>query len=152
MIWQSETNAPLRFHAAATRSDNIPLVEWRTLTLAEMIGPGRIAGVALRIYNHGGSWWGEGDEIIHLDDYTTPAWQSTGTEDYFGFAWAARKPFDHPVRGLSRVDGRIGVWGLRRFHLTDALPFHHAAKFDLEAHDMFNGTADFQSTVFWYGP
>ena len=43
-------------------------------------------------------WWGEGDEKFFVDDEKFPSTFGTGTEDYFGYAWAAYYPLTFSKR------------------------------------------------------
>ncbi len=122
------------------------------LTLAEISGSGRIAGCTINVRSRTDQWWGEGDQIILLDDMDKPAWRGTGTEDYFGFAWCSTKEFDHPLRGQSRVvhhaDYRNSA--MHRYHILDTLPFHTTAKFQTEAWGLAPGTMDYESLILYY--
>ena len=53
----------------------------------EAEGPGHYVGVTLSILQNQGDWWGEGDEMMFIDDRQTPAITGTGSEDYFLGAW-----------------------------------------------------------------
>ena len=47
----------------------------------------RYIGVVRNILQNQGDWWGEGDEMMFIDDKTTPHLNGTGSEDYFLGAW-----------------------------------------------------------------
>ena len=145
--------SPMRFHANYNRRDSLSLTARNIVTLADIWGAGRIVGCSLRIDSHSREWWGEGDEKIWLDQHDTPAWQGTGTEDYFGFAWCSDQTFDHPFRGQTRADGsRTGrrIAAMHRYHLLDRLPFHRFALFEMEAWGQSEGVMDYETTVMWY--
>ena len=44
-------------------------------------------GVTLGVLQNTDNWFGEGDEMVFIDDNTKPAITGTGTEDYFNGAW-----------------------------------------------------------------
>ena len=51
-------------------------------------GSGHYVGCNLSVYHRQGSWWGEGNDMIFIDDDTwPPSLHGTGTEDYFNHAW-----------------------------------------------------------------
>jgi hypothetical protein len=97
-------------------------------------------------------WWGEGDNIVWLDDTNRPAVHGTGTEDYFGFAWCSPNTFDHPFRGQTRVAhaGSDVLTGMHRYHILDTLPFRKWGRFQFEALGDGQGTMDWAAAVMWY--
>lgn len=147
-----ETPSALRFHTRHARFQGLRTDAPNVLTLADISGAGRIAGCAINVRSCTDQWWGEGDQIIRLDDLHNPAWRGTGTEDYFGFAWCSTKEFNHPFRGQSRVvrhaDYRNSA--MHRYHLLDTLPFHTAAQFQTEAWGLAPGTMDYESVIMYY--
>ena len=142
----------LRLHAQYTCFQNLKTDARNILDLAEISGTGRIVGCAINVRSRTAQWWGEGDQIILLDDLINPAWRGTGTEDYFGFAWCSTKEFDHPFRGQSRViiQKDVRSSAMHRYHLLDTLPFHTAAKFQTEAWGLASGTMDYDSLILYY--
>jgi len=52
----------------------------------------------------GGSWWGEGDEKIWLDDHPFPSFFGTGSEDFFNYSWSNNDLFNHAYGGQLLVD------------------------------------------------
>ena len=48
----------------------------------EAEGPGHYVGVTQSILQNQGDWWGEGDEMMFIDDPTTPHIIGAGSEDY----------------------------------------------------------------------
>jgi len=147
-----EAPPALRLHARHHFFQGLETDAPNALTLAEISGAGRIVGCTIHVRSRTAQWWGEGDQIIFLDDMQSPAWRGTGTEDYFGFAWCATKEFDHPLRGQSRVARRAEYRNstMHRYHLLDTLPFHTAAKFQTEAWGLAPGTMDYESLVLYY--
>lgn len=133
-----------KFCGAYSRFENLQADKLNRLTLAQIGGSGRIVGCALRVVNRSGAWWGEGDPMIYLDNFETPAWRGTGTEDYFGYAWCSASCFQHPLRGQPKPAM------LYRYHLLDTLPFQNGARFDFEAHGTGGGRMDYSALVLWY--
>lgn len=144
--------AALCLRAQHTFFQDLKTDDRNILNLAEMSGSGRIVGCTINVQSRTDHWWGEGDQIILLDDMNKAAWRGTGTEDYFGFAWCSTKEFDHPFRGQSRVtlQKNCRSSAMHRYHLLDTLPFHTAAKFQTEAWGLSSGTMDYESLVLYY--
>jgi hypothetical protein len=150
---KEEAPSAMRFHANYNKRESLSLTARNVVTLADIWGAGRIVGCSLRIDSRSREWWGEGDEKIWLDQHDTPAWQGTGTEDYFGFAWCSDQIFDHPFRGQTRADGSRSdrrIAAMHRYHLLDRLPFHRFALFEMEAWGQSDGVMDYETTVMWY--
>ena len=54
----------------------------------ETTGMGHYVGCNLSVAHFQGSWWGEGDEMIFINEDTwPPSLHGTGSEDYFNHAW-----------------------------------------------------------------
>lgn len=103
-------------------------------------GQGIYVGTAVMLLNpsdiphSGGSWWGEGDEKIFVDDDVRPSIFGTGSEDYFNYAWSAVDLFTHPYCGQPRNDGPAnrGFVVNYRWHVLDPIPFKHGLAFYME--------------------
>jgi len=112
-------------------------------------GRGRYVGTALMLLNPCrvpslyGSWWGEGDEKVFVDDDTFPSTFGTGSEDYFNYAWSVPDIFDLAYCGQPRDDGpgNRGFVSNYRWHILDDLPFHSRIAFYMELypHDAVSG-------------
>lgn len=123
-------------------------------------GRGSYVGSAISLLNpspvpHGvGSWWGEGDEKIFIDDDRTPSTFGTGSEDYFNYAWGSPDLFDHAYCGQSRNDGPAnrGFVSNFRWHVLDDLPFHERIAFYMElfSHENVENFV-FARTAYFYG-
>ncbi|MBN2475308.1 MAG: DUF2961 domain-containing protein [Pirellulales bacterium] len=81
-----------------------------------------------------GSWWGEGDEKIFVDDDLRPSTFGTGSEDYFNYSWSVPEIFGFPYGGQPRDDGPAnrGFVVNQRWHVLDALPFSRRIGFYME--------------------
>jgi hypothetical protein len=152
----------LYFHASWKQEDSLWLSncnddinkptcrEWNFATLN---GRGIYKGDVLTLYNHSKSWYGEGDEKIWVDGENFPSHLGTGTEDYYNSSWAPVVLFQTPFGGAPRADS-ASSHGYNTFFRTrnlDGIPFREKLKFDFELLSWFAGTADYASTVFWYG-
>ena len=125
-------------------------VEWN---FADLTGRGIYKGDLLSLYNHAPLWYGEGDEKIWVDDDTFPSHFGTGTEDYYNSSWAPVVPFHTPFGGAPRADNDSshGYNAFFRTRNLDAIPFSNRLRFDIEMLGWEPGTADYSTTVYWYG-
>lgn len=103
-------------------------------------GAGRYVGTAVMLLNPapvpspGGSWWGEGDEKVFVDDDVRPSTFGTGSEDYFNYSWSSHDIFVFPYCGQPRNDGPAnrGFVTNNRWQILDDLPFHSRLDFYME--------------------
>lgn len=153
------TPATLYFHTSWRQQRDIPLspdydasdnLDWNFATL---YGRGVLRGDLLTLYNNAPDWYGEGDEKIWVDDDTFPSHFGTGTEDYYNCSWAPVVPFQTPFGGAPRADEPTshGYNSFMRTRNLDAIPFHRELRFDIEMLSWHHGTADYATTVWWYG-
>ncbi|KAI5292756.1 hypothetical protein KEM55_007534, partial [Ascosphaera atra] len=75
---------------------NVPNLDGRDTTknyvLLETEGAGTYIGANHSVAHFQGSWWGEGDDMIWIDDDTwPPSLHGTGGEDYFCNGWGMQK-------------------------------------------------------------
>lgn len=122
-------------HAQWRRSD--PLDSGQPHTLLDRVsGQGQYVGTYLAWESHHDGWWGEGEIKFYLDDDDEfPTICGTGTEDYFGGAWAFEDPpgryatYSAPYLGMPQVlvpDGFARSqqrFGLYRWHIADPIRF-----------------------------
>ena len=125
----------LAFHARWRRSDPLGYLEPHTI-LDGISGRGHYVGTYLAWETHHPGWWGEGAVKFFLDDDEEfPTINGTGTEDYFGGAWAFEDPpgnyaaYSTPYLGMPQVIEPSGFYdnqqrfGLYRWHLRDPISF-----------------------------
>jgi hypothetical protein len=81
-----------------------------------------------------GSWWGEGDEKVFVDDAAQPSLFGTGSEDYYNYSWSSPEIFVYPYCGQPRNDGpgNRGFVTNYRWHVLDPLPFERSVRFYME--------------------
>jgi len=146
------------FHAKYTQRSG--LTEYNDFSAAEefvmadLKGRGIYMGDVLSVCNHTAAWWGEGDEKIWVDDDTFPSHFGTGTEDYYNASWGI-DPFCSPFGGCAYREDRDGhPWtgwtSMTRTRSLDAIPFANRLLFHMEQESAFPGTADFNTTIYWY--
>jgi len=117
----------------------------------ETAGRGHFVGVSMPIDHPLDGWWGEGDEMVWVDDDDFPPYIGTGSEDYFGDAWGIRY-LSGPSYGASAMKGHRTC--NYRWHFTDLIPFTKRLRMTIENYGPNGvgprGQYDFSSTAFWY--
>jgi hypothetical protein len=120
----------------------------------EAKGRGHFIGVTQGVVQNQDDWFGEGDEMIFVDDDPSLSILGTGTEDYYNGAWNfGGQPFAYLHNGapfitnFERVGGRYCLY---RWHLESPIAFRNSIKVSIE-HGHANHRSDsYYSTAFWY--
>jgi len=124
----------------------------------ETRGKGHLMGVTLGVLQNSNGWFGEGDDMIFIDDESKPAINGTGTEDYFNGAWDfggidGAVPFSFRHNGAPLIvdaEHAGGRYCLYRWHSDNPIAFTRYLKFTIE-HGTANDRADnFYSVAYWY--
>jgi hypothetical protein len=131
--------------------------------ILEAEGSGQYVGCNLNIHPlrrskiDGWNWYGEGDEMIFVDDDDEgtrwpPTLHGTGTEDYFNTAWGPDEKFDSPFFGLTLSQGHnfTGYISWYRWHLLDPVRFSRRIRISIEHGHANRRSDDFSSTAYWY--
>lgn len=155
-----DTNRSLYFHASWRQERDIYIhnrpeeqdrcIDWNFATIT---GRGIYKGDLLSLFNHAPLWYGEGDEKIYVDNDIFPSHFGTGTEDYYNSSWAPVVPFHTPFGGAPRADSpdSHGYNAFFRTRHLDNIPFNNSFRFDIEMIGWEPGTADYATTIYWYG-
>ncbi len=124
----------------------------------ETRGRGHLMGVTLGVLQNAEGWWGEGDEMIFVDDENKPVINGTGSEDYFLGSW------DFGGRDTRDAFRSSAVWGADdyqwertggryccyRWHGDNPVSFNRYMKHTIE-HGHGNDRGDnFFSVGYWY--
>jgi Protein of unknown function (DUF2961) len=158
------------FHAQWRRNNPLPYQQVHTL-LDGVTGKGHYVGTYMAWGANNSGWWGEGEIKFYLDgDSEFPSICGTGTEDYFGGAWA----FENPYRSGEYADystAYLGMpqviepekffknqqrFGLYRWHIPDPIRFHTDLRVTIQALGWRSAGRylplqdDIASTAFWY--
>ncbi|NLE39433.1 MAG: DUF2961 domain-containing protein, partial [Pirellulaceae bacterium] len=130
-------------------------------------GKGYYVGTVMAVRSRSPSWFGEGDELIHIDGEEVPSIRGTGTEDYFLSAWGL-KTNSTPYFGvpyLNHPDRIVGQMTCSyRWHVHDPLVFNKSIRVTFEtfgwispdenkeheAHMWNEREDDFSTVAFWY--
>jgi Protein of unknown function (DUF2961) len=138
-----QVNSP---DVAATNLDGVG-----NYVVLDTVGAGHYIGCNLSVAHFQNSWWGEGDDMIFIDDDTwPPSLHGTGSEDYFGHAWGMQAT-SHPMCGTIVHESELpGFQVSYRWHLVDPVRFDRRIRVTLE-HGHANHLADdWSSTAYWY--
>lgn len=167
---QKSADEYLRFHAKFHKGQFKEQVnskgrdiDWPLLVTK---GEGRFCGVTFTVLNtweksehcyKTNRWWGEGDEKFYVDGEKMPSTFGTGSEDYFGHAWAAPPPFpmyDAPFASQPFIEiDANGYTSLNRFHVADNIPFRKSFEASIEKYKENGGKAvhsEFDCVAYWY--
>jgi hypothetical protein len=124
----------------------------------ETRGRGHLMGVTIGVLQNAPGWWGEGDDMIFVDDEKMPTIIGTGSEDYLLGSWNfggrdGATPFAHSQYGApqivnaERVGGRYVCY---RWHGDNPVTFERYLKHTME-HGHANDRGDnFFSCAYWY--
>jgi hypothetical protein len=124
----------------------------------ETHGRGHLMGVTLGVLQNANGWWGEGDDMIFIDDDSKPTIIGTGSEDYFLGSWNfggqfGAQQFAHSMYGApiittpERTGGRYCCY---RWHGDNPVTFEKSLKHTME-HGHANDRGDnFYSCAYWY--
>ncbi|CDM63230.1 MULTISPECIES: glycoside hydrolase family 172 protein [Rhizobium] len=141
---QIQTNSP--------EANTVNLDGKGNYTVLETQGRGQYVGCLLSVAHFQGSWWGEGDDMIWIDD--DPEWppsiHGTGTEDYFNHAWGMQDKKDL-YNGAPIHESIVPGYAVSyRFHLTDPVRFDKKIKVTIEHGHNNHLSDDWASTAYWY--
>ncbi len=119
--------------------------------------------MTLSVLQNQGDWWGEGDEMMFIDDPSKPHINGTGSEDYFLGAWCfggcglnffgnnrptfQSQRFGNPVNG---GDSRGAKWMVYRFHTDSPVPFTKYFKMTIEHGHANHRSDNYYSVAYWY--
>lgn len=119
--------------------------------LLETQGAGNYIGCNLSIVHFQGTWWGEGDDMIFIDDDTwPPSLHGTGCEDYFSHAWGMQNNAFHFAGSILHEGDVPGCQVSYRWHLADPVRFDKRIKVTLEHGHANHLSDDWASTAYWY--
>jgi len=140
---QLQTNSPETNIAHLDGNGNYVVLETE--------GQGHYVGCNLSVTHFQGSWWGEGDEMIFIDDDEwPPSIHGTGTEDYFNHAWGMQNNA-FLMNGSALHESIIpGYQTSYRFHLSDPVHFAEKIRVTIEHGHANHLSDDWSSTAYWY--
>ena len=114
-------------------------------------GTGHYLGAILSVYQTHDGWWGEGDDMIFIDDDVwPPSIHGTGTEDYFNHAWGMQRqayPWHGSIIHSNDVPGYSVSY---RFHGPDPVRFSERIRVTIEHGHANHLSDDWASIAYWY--
>jgi hypothetical protein len=120
----------------------------------EATGRGHLVGVTQGVVLNQDGWWGEGDDMLFVDDSTKPVTNGTGSEDYYNGAWGFEgKSFNYRHIGAPYVVNPFSIggrWCLYRWHVDAPLAFEKSIRFTIEHGSGNDRSDDFYSVAYWY--
>jgi hypothetical protein len=129
----------------------VPNLSGAGYTILETEGAGTYIGCNHSVLHHQGTWWGEGDDMIFIDDDTwPPSLHGTGGEDYFSQGWGMQKnayPFCGTIIHEEDVPGHQVSY---RWHLADPVRFDKRIRVVLEHGHANHLRDDWATTAYWY--
>ena len=140
---EMQTNSP---------ETNIPNLDGKdNYVLLDTTGAGTYIGCNHSVAHFQGSWWGEGDDMIFIDDDTwPPSLHGTGGEDYFGQGWGMQKNA-YPFCGSILHEGDMPNYQVSyRWHLPDPVRFNKRIRVTMEHGHANHLTDDWSTTAYWY--
>jgi Protein of unknown function (DUF2961) len=138
-----QTNSPEANIVDLTGDDNYVILQ--------TTGSGHYVGCNLSVYHRQGSWWGEGNDMIFIDDDTwPPSLHGTGTEDYFNHAWGMQKNAYLYHGSIIHEADVPGYTVNYRFHIVDPIRFNERIKVTIEHGHGNHLSDDWASTAYWY--
>jgi hypothetical protein len=124
----------------------------------ETRGRGHLMGVTIGVLQNAPGWWGEGDDMIFVDDEKMPTIIGTGSEDYLLGSWNfggrdGAIPFAHAQYGAPQIvapERTGGRYVCYRWHGDNPVTFERYLKHTME-HGHANDRGDnFFSCAYWY--
>jgi hypothetical protein len=103
-----------------------PTVIGQDIPILDTVGSGAFVGVTASYAGDTSRFYLEGDERIYVDGSATPAFNGTGSEDFFnGGFYFDRGPYTQPMSGNTAhiADATTDRTAAYRFFLQDVIPF-----------------------------
>ncbi|MFW9941049.1 MAG: glycoside hydrolase family 172 protein [Candidatus Thorarchaeota archaeon] len=116
-------------------------------------GDGKLVGLFLCIDNIAGGWYGEGDDMIFIDDDKwPPSIHGTGTEEIFGGGASPQIEFCRPFSGFHLIENEdySGNNAMYRWFIHDSIRFNKNIKWTIEHGHANNFENDYSSVAYWY--
>jgi hypothetical protein len=158
----------LRFHAqwrhetptvAVGRHPNVQLHDGLNVDGAEnyvaldAVGAGQMIGLVLQIDNVAGGWYGEGDDMVFVDDEPwPPSIHGTGTEEIFGGGACPAREYAGLYHGFHLIESPdyAGLVGAYRWFVQDPIRFTRALRWTVEHGHANNFANHYASVAYWY--
>lgn len=134
----------------------VNLSDAKNYHILEARGEGHVAGLFLQVNNIQGGWYGEGDDMIFIDDEPwPPSIHGTGTEEIFGGGACPNREYSGPYTGYLLVENRNGEMhgglnAMYRWYLSDPIRFRKSLRMSIEHGHANDYANDYSSVAYWY--
>lgn len=121
--------------------------------ILDIEGDGKVVGLALTVDNLSDIWYGEGDDMIFIDNDTwPPSLHGTGTEEIFGGGACPDAEYCNPYMGFHLIENRnyAGNNAMYRWFVNDPIRFKKRIKWTIEHGHANNFENDYSSVAYWY--
>jgi hypothetical protein len=151
------------FHATYNRSQ--PATQQDYIFL-DTTGRGLFVGLThtMRGTQGGSRAYLEGNERVYNDNILSPAWNGTGTEDFYESGWYFRDsfpayadtPYSRPLTGNPAYNPGVegfanDTTGTYRLLLAESISFGQRLRFTIQHGPVDDVPVDYSSVAFWYG-
>ena len=111
-----------------------------------------MVGLVLEIDNVAGGWYGEGDDMVFVDDDTwPPRIHGTGHEEVFGRGACTLVEFAGPTpASIWSNPTTTGLVGMYRWYVHDPIRFDRSLRWTIEHGHANNFANDYSSVAYWY--
>jgi hypothetical protein len=119
----------------------------------EAQGEGQMVGIVLEYDNPHGGWFGEGDDMVFVDDDSwPPSLHGTGTEEIFGAAASPTEESAGPYTGYHLIESEdySGLTAMYRWFVPDPIRFTSSLRWTIEHGHANNFEMDMASIAYWY--
>jgi len=137
------------YHHLKTRSEQNWFFD---VNFVNISGIGYYVGDQVTLFNMANTWWGEGDEKIFVDGEKFPSSIGTGSEDYYGYAFAHPEPFSNPFISEPSGAGNFvpGMTVNMRHRSLDAIPFNTSISSNIEMWHWASTCINYAMTSYYY--
>jgi hypothetical protein len=141
-----EPNVQLHAGVNLTGEDNFVALD--------TVGSGRMVGLVLEVDNPNGPvWYGEGDDMVFVDDEAwPPAVHGTGTEEIFGGGACPSTEYVRLYAGFHLIESPAydGLVGMYRWYVPDPIHFSRSLRWTIEHGHANNFACGYSSVAYWY--
>lgn len=158
-LWNREKLTRSSDKILKRKKENVQLWSGKNLTgednyiILDTEGDGQLAGLLLNIDNLAGGWYGEGDDMIFIDDDGwPPSIHGTGSEEIFGAGASPKHEYSGPYTGFHLIENfnYSGNNGMYRWYIHDPIRFKKRVKWTIEHGHANNFENDYSSVAYWY--
>jgi hypothetical protein len=157
--WNRENLTKVSERILKKKKKNMSLWTGKNLTgednyiILDAEGDGQLVGLLLSIDNIAGGWYGEGDDMIFIDDDTwPPSFHGTGSEEIFGGGASPKHEYSGLYTGFHLIENfnYSGNNGMYRWYIHDPIRFKKRVKWTIEHGHANNFENDYSSVAYWY--